>query len=246
MFCEIDYLAVDDIWFFGDTLALGASASQTFHITTQRAVDSIVTPTVTTDYVVTAGSVAAFTATKVAAQKVDITITAGAGGVTLDGPGGSTTGPQVRATILAPGYREVARQTAAPSSVYANRRRSLLLNDAGVLSHISQPSAQALVDAAANYYSEGRPTISLEIMNRDAARVDQMITRDISDRITIHAGSNEFNGDAWIEQLNYSITEGGRIARLGIATSRASVGAGYVENPALWDEAAWDEGVWGN
>jgi hypothetical protein len=239
-------LTVIPVWQYGQSLSLSASESRTWHAALELPIASVTTPTVTTDYVVTSGSVAAFTATKLYAAQIDITITAGGGGAVIDGPGGSTTGPQVRANTLIDGYTEWSGQTAAPHALYANRNRSLSLNDAGAWPWISQPTAQALCDAAANYYSEGRAIISLEIMNRDATRVGQLVAREISDRITIQAGSNEFNGDAWIEQLNYAISDGGRVARLGIVASRASVGAEYVENPALWDIGAWDEDPWGN
>lgn len=233
------------VWEYGETLTLGASQSLTLHIVTTDPMIEVEVPTVTTDYVVTSGSLSVFTATRYKANVIDIVITAGGGGVVLDGPGGSTRGPQVRAASLFTSYQELAAQTAAPVSIYTNRNRALDLNEAGVWPYISQPTAQALCDAAANYYSEGRPTISIVVMNRDAVRMNQMLQRDISDRIAIDAGANEFVGECWIEQLNYEIKDGGRVARLEMVTSRASLGPGYVESPALWDSGAWDEDVWG-
>lgn len=236
------------VWHFGETMTLGGGETRTIIAHLDNPIDAVTTPTVTTDYVVTSGSLSSYTATLLNANTVVLTFIAGGGGVVLDAPASATTGPQLRANELRESYEERAEQTAAPSPLFANRQRSLNLNEVGARAEISQPTAQALCDAAAAYYGEGRPTVSFEIVNRDSTRLDQIIQREISDRVHVDAGANEFAGDAWIEQLNYQITTGGRVARCGIVASRASsgTGGGYVENPALWDMDGWDEGLWGN
>lgn len=237
-----------EIWSHGQTLTLtgGQVFTQVIHL--DDPVSAVTTPVLTTDYVVTSGSLSSVTTELLNANTVILTWTAGGGGVVLDGPGGSTEGPQMRGDQMRLQFQETASQTADPSPYFASRQRSLDLGQIGARQEISQPTAQALCDAAAAYFYEGMPIISIEFANRDQTRIDEMLQREISDRITIDGGANEFSGEAWIEQINHAITVGGRVARTGFICSRAlrGTGGGYVENPGLWDEGAWDEALWGN
>ncbi len=236
------------VWTYGSSLTLTGGQVLEIFAHVDDPIYSVTAPVVTTDYAVTAGSLTSFNATLISATTVKLVITAGGGGVTLDGPSGSTTGPQLRANILWTYYKEQASQTTSADPLFASRTRSLSLNDAGARMEIPQATAQALCDAAAVYYSIGRPSVSFGIVNRDATRLAQIMQRQISDRVHVDTGPNEFAGDVWIEQLNYEITLGGRVARCGIVASRASsgTGGGYVENPAVWDTGEWDAGLWGN
>lgn len=230
------------VWEYGSSLTLAPSELRT--VIAKSGGDpwqSVQNVTVTTDYVVSAGSLVSVTTTVLTATSVAITFVAGGGGATLLGPASATTGIQLRAAEVTVTSEELVRQTVAIGT-FVTRAQSLDLTQEGARAEISKASAQALADAAAEYYREARPTVSIEIVNVTADQLEQILTREVSDRITINEGPNGFMGDIWIEQITHVVTIGGRLHRCGIVGSKA---LDFTASPATWDAGLWNSGNWG-
>lgn len=231
------------IWEYGEPLVLGPSELRTVFAHGSDPWSSVEVVTNVTDYVVSAGGLLSVTtnASGATANTAVITFVATAAGATILGPGSATSGFQIRGNAVTVVSEETVYQDAT-FSIGVTRVRSMNLADEGARQEISKPTAIALANAAAEYYREARPTISIEFVNASAAILEQMLAREISDRITIHAGANEFQGDIWIEQINFGISIGGRLTRMGIIGSKAQ---SFTASPALWDSGLWDTGTWG-
>lgn len=222
-----------------DSLSFGVSEVQTFEFVTADPIATVTAPVVTTDYVVDSGSIASTSVVITSARTMTVTITAGGGGAVISGPGTSTTGFQVRGHLYIVLNEQVVTQTVDAGS--SPRVKTLDLTEQGAWPCVSAPTAQTLVNAAAEYYRESRPTISIELTNKDWRCVEEMVSRQISDRVSIYAGPNEFQGDIWIEQINHEVTEGGLVARFGIVGSKAS---DFTASPGLWNSGLWDTAPW--
>ena len=69
--------------------------------------------------------------------------------------------------------------------------------------------AQDLVDYAIGKYKNPRAELSMAIMNQDSATLTQMLSREISDRITIVNTELGVNGDYFIDYLEHDISMSG-------------------------------------
>lgn len=130
----------------------------------------------------------------------------------------------------------------ASGEVWARRTQTLDLGEAGARAEISASTALSLCNAAANYYSEPRPVIHFEAANVSGAMLDQILLREISDRITVQEGANGFNGDVWIESIQHSVDWSDQIHRWVVMGAKA---LDFTTSPGLWDIDTWDDAEWG-
>ena len=92
------------------------------------------------------------------------------------------------------------------------------------------------------YYKDPVPLIKVTIKNVSAALVTQMLTRHISDRITVVNSASGLNTDCFINKVEYTVEEGehGRLWVM-VLTVEKVVGAREF---SMWDDAEWDAGQW--
>jgi hypothetical protein len=229
------------VWNYGQSLVLSASESKTI-IARSSAGDpwqSVSNVTVTTDYVVSAGSLVSVTTTQLTATAVAIAFVAGGGGATVLGPASATTGPQLRAVAVPVVSTERIVQSVAGSSLLTTTR-SLALQEAGASRELASASAQALVDAAAAYYRDPRPMVTIAVMNGSAEELEQCLLREISDRIAIVEEQTGVAHEFWVEAIHLAGMSGG-LVRADLVCAKAL----DTFTPGLWDEALWNVGLWG-
>lgn len=228
------------VWEYGAVLSLAANETKIVYaeLRGEDPVSSYTNLTVTTDYVVTAGSLVSVTTAWPSANLGMFTFVAGASGATVAGPASATTGPQARAARLSETSSQRITQTVSGSTLLSSTRTLDLTPTSGVIH--SAAGAQSLVDAAVTYYRDPRPTISIGLAGSSVAMAQECCDREISDRITIQESQTGFEGDVWIEQIIWRL-DSGALIRAGFVCSRVLDAA----TPALWDTGLWDTDVWG-
>lgn len=233
--------ATAKIWQFGSVLTLAGSETRTIIVKLNDPIQAVTDCTDTTDYVVTAGSLESVTTTLLSATAVSIVFKATSSGATVAGPASATTGPQLRGqSVTVQSEQEIV--VSASGEVWARRTQTLDLGEAGARAEISSSTALSLCNAAANYYSEPRPVIHFEAANVSGAMLDQILLREISDRITVQEGANGFNGDVWIESIQHSVDWSDQIHRWVVMGAKA---LDFTTSPGLWDIDTWDDAEWG-
>jgi len=71
--------------------------------------------------------------------------------------------------------------------------------------------AQDLVDYAIGKYKDPRAELSMTIMNQDSATLTQILSREISDRITVINDKLGVDGDYFIDYMEHDISMGGKL-----------------------------------
>lgn len=234
--------AASAVWAYGSLLSLSPGQTASIIATSQNDPwTGVVTPAATTDYVVTAGSLASVTATQITATAVVLTFTAGGSGATVAGPASVTTGPQLRAQpVSVVGKQRVSQtiDTSASVAAYGERPPD---SSFSILPTISVASAQSVVDALVTYAQADRAMVTVTIINRDFDHLWQQLTRQVSDRVTVVDDHLGLFGDIWIDQVSHAYDALGYDVRTTIVGSRTNDSLG----PALWDSGLWNIGLWG-
>lgn len=231
------------VWNYGTSLVLAASEVKTIfaHSSSGDPWSSISGVTVTTDYVVSAGSLTSVVTTQISATVVAITFTAGGGGATVLGPASATTGPQLRATAVPVVSTERIVQTASGSTLLTTTH-SLNLGDAGASKEMTAASGQSLVNAAAVYYRNPRAIVSIELVNSSWELLDQIGQLEVSDRIAIIEEQTGTASDFWVEQIRHQVDSGGIVHRCQLTCAKTL----DTFPPALWDSGLWGSGLRAN
>ena len=71
--------------------------------------------------------------------------------------------------------------------------------------------AQALVSYSIGKYKNPRAELSMAIMDQDAATLTQILSREISDRITVVNTKLGIDGDYFIDYLEHDISMSGKL-----------------------------------
>jgi len=224
-------------WQLGADLSLSGSETRVIFANMTDPLTNVQTVTVTTDYLVTLGSLTSVTTNQISATTVVITLVAGVGGATVTGPAGGN-GIQIRGkplTALADTYTKNDPVTVDVSQSIARfKKRSKSLTN---LREISYGLAQTLADLAAIYYKDPRPPMVVTIDNANSLHTEHQVLRKISDRIKIINNHTQFNGDVWINQIQQKIVKG-RLTTIWICEK-------VINNtPALWGQDLGPLNVW--
>jgi hypothetical protein len=227
------------IWQLGQNLILssGTVAKLVVKHTVAGAVGSTgqifqaaITPVAPTDYTVIAGSVASVAIDRTAGLSLTLTITAGAGGVTI-------TALQLRATPV-PAQAVEVRETIDTTASVAKFGTRTYSDD--VWPEIDLNVAQDFANAIVGAYQTPRASATLTIRGDDPTHLEQCLTREVSDRITVVNAQIGLNSDCTIERIGHSIA-GQRSHTTAFGVEKASTGI----LPLIWDFGRWDQNVWG-
>jgi hypothetical protein len=234
------------IWQLGQTLVLppGATAKFVVRHTVAGAVgqagqifQSAIAPVDPTDYTVIAGGVASVAIDRTAGLSLTLTITAVAGGGILGGGGATITGLQLRASPV-PAQAVEVRETIDTSASVA--KYGLRPYAADLWPEIDLGVAQDFANAIVGAYSAPRPTATLTIRGDDPAHLEQCLTREVSDRITVVNAQTGLNADCTIERIGHSI-RGQRSHTTTFGVEKVAPGA----LPMIFDYGKFDFNVFG-
>jgi hypothetical protein len=233
--------ALGMVWQYGSVLNLTAGQQRTIIARPQDPFMNAVSPAVTTDYVVSAGS-ATVTLTYTSGLVAFISITAGGGGCTISGPAADPArGLQLRAQPLSILSQSVVQST-LPMTSSAETYLGLQTLALGGWPEIDVASAEAVCDAWVERYNVERPQIIMTVRAGDRKHLEQIIHREVSDRVTIRERNTGLNGDVWIESREITaVGAGGRALAVTWGTEQVAVTTGdlWDASTTLWDSAHW-------
>lgn len=113
------------------------------------------------------------------------------------------------------GGQKVIREDAA--SVTAMRG---VRNYAPSIPWVGSHDAEAIADLVLGQRATRLPTITFDVVNGNADQLMQILSRDISDRITAIDSESGVNGDFFIESIKHSITDDGNTHRVTFACEK--------------------------
>ena len=226
------------IWTLGATIAL--AANETKKITVRQAdrkpFKTAINPTASPDYTVDSGSVTSITLDRVSGSSAELTIVAGASGVTLSGL-------QVRAqswNVDGTGDGTDIKNTVDAATSIAKYGERGLPERIKIREEIALVSAQDLTNAYVGFHDEERPTSRFKVYgNRNATAMTAALPMEISDRVRLNLTAGNIDINAHIEQIEHRVTRGPlHETILGVEKATAS-------QPWIWDTSTWDgEDVW--
>lgn len=167
----------------GETVELEASASDPFI--------AAITPVAGTDYTVSGGTLVV-SLTRTSGQSTGVRLTA-VGAVTVSGL-------QLRATSL-PQASTTKILQADPSSVSAHGERTYQQQ----VPWVNSADALAVAQLVIAHYATRRPTVKLRVASCDDEHFVQVVTRTISDRITIVNGELGLNSGFFVETVTHTV-----------------------------------------
>ncbi len=225
------------IWTYGTTLTLGASEVKTITAKLQSDPAKAIVCTNGVDVTVSAGSIASSTINRTSGQVITITLTAGAGGATVNLLQLRGTSAAVSATIT------VSNLSDQSDSITKYGSRPLPAS-VSMLTDISVAAAEGLADAIVQRYNEPLATVDMTLVNVDGSHLSEQLSRQVSDRVTIVETQTGLNNDFWIERIGHSIQMAGKRHVTVFGCAKVALSADDIY---LWDDAAavFDTALWG-
>jgi len=196
-----------ELWRLEETPSIPVGETLTWWGDSQYFVDAWVTPASTTDY--TANSLANGLGTDMTAD-IAITTTKFAKTIKLAITNNGTV-PAFITLLKARGtyyddQTKVTRKAEDTTSQTAYQKRTLTF-DGKYMDDADQ--AQDLADYAIGKYKDPRAELSMTIQNQDASTLTQILSREISDRITVVNTKLGVSGDYFIDYMEHDISMSG-------------------------------------
>jgi hypothetical protein len=227
------------LWQFGAVITLAAGESRSFQIrpSTADPIGSIVAPVLSTDYTVSAGSLASATFDRTSGPFVTLTLVAGAGGATVAGPTADpTTGIQVRgrlARVTATTQVTNTIDTSASRARYGPKPYTL-----GTLAEIDFNTLQDFTNAVVGQNQTPRPLRTVEVPLVTDTNLVTTLPREIGDRVRIVNARESFDREMLVEYVRHEWPPTG--------VPRAFLGCEAAVNAdwGFWDQGLWDVALW--
>lgn len=233
--------ALAPVWAYGGDLTLSAGQVLTLFVRPQDPFQAAVTPALTTDYTVSSGA-ATVTLTYTSGFLAIITLTAGGAGAVVRGPAAAPGGGlQLRAQPLTKAAELTAVSTLSTTSSAATYLGIQTLAVAG-WPEVDIAMASAVCDSWVARYNVQRPTVTLGIRAVDVQHFQEIVQRQVSDRIRLVERNTGIAADAWIEARHIELSGfGGRACMAVWACELCDHLSGDVwdGSTTLWDLAHW-------
>lgn len=231
--------ATQEVWAYNGSIVLAANETVVIFAKTSNPVSSITTPVVTTDYTTTF-ALAAVSVTEIGGTTIALTLTASASGATVGPPAGGT-GIRIRATPVTLVGTIDAEPTLDVTASQAEFGVRSLPSSLSIWRTMSPAVASGLADAYLLQYRDPRPILKITLQNRTGAILQQMLTREISDRIHVvdQNGLSGVDMDVQIRNIKF-VYRGEWLQRVEFGCEKI-----VEQDWGLWDVAQWDIDVWG-
>ena len=185
-----------ELWRLEETPSIPVGETVTYWGESDYLVDAWVTPVITTDYTAT-GTISVVTTKFAKTIKLDIENT--------DSVPVTITLLKARGTWY-DNLTKVTRKAEDTDSQTAYQKRTL---EIGGQYMDDTDQAQDLVDYAIGKYKDPRAELSMTITNQDSATLTQILSREISDRITVVNTKLGVNGHYFIDYMEHDISMSG-------------------------------------
>ncbi len=187
------------------------------------------------DYVLASGSIASITLSRTSGADCVLTITAGASGALIEGL-------QVRGQLVTvTATTQVTNTVDASDSIadYGDRPFKPTTRK-----EMSQSFAQSYCDDTVSYYKDPKVNVQVQMLGFDDALLEQMVSLDVSHRVTITDSHSGLNKDFYIEKVKHDYDEFNLYTTFFCEEAGdATVGGG--SDVGIWDEGLWDDSSWG-
>jgi hypothetical protein len=227
------------IWTYGTTLAPAAGGT-TLIIRPSDPFSGAVVPVAGVDYTVAGGTVSVSLSAS-SGFVAFLTISATSGTPIVSGlqlrAQPWTTAAEATAQNVVDASESIARFSVIPGQLIP---RVLSLNG---WPEVDQATASAVCDAWVLRYMVQRPAVTIEVRNVDGPHTAAILTRAVSDRVTLHERNTGLAADCWINEITRTVA--------GVRGSdvRAVLGCEKVDEVSgdLWDAVTtlWDVSHWG-
>jgi hypothetical protein len=204
--CEMETIvrttaaAPSQVWEYGQTLNLAPGQTKELVVQSGSPFQAAINPTSSDgDYVVAAGGISTNTLDRQSGANCTLTMTATTNGATI-------TDLQVRAYPLTDSDATLMRSTEASSgsqAIYGEQRYEWPGRP-----DIEPLVAQDFANVVVQQYQSPRPTISLKLVGMTSERIEECLSREISDRVQVEESQTGLNSPCYIEQIKHSIRDG--------------------------------------
>lgn len=161
----------------------------------------VVSDTLTGDYVLLVGAVTV-TLSRDSGLACILTLTAGGGGALVQGMRLRATPLPVARTV------QIVQEDAASVATFTRQKWD------GEAPWANQYDALAVAQRIVAVYSQPRPSVTFSVANANAAHLTAILTRKISDRITVRNDELGLNADFFVESITHTIVKNGLIHTL--------------------------------
>lgn len=193
--------SVSVVWSLGSTVSLASGETRKYLATSSDPFTGALF-VAATDYTVTAGSLTTASLNRTSGTNVTITLTASAVGATV-------TGVQLRAQPVTTSNTTVVTNVVDTSS--SKTKYGVKPFDISpVRNEISVNVAQDLVDAIAGRQQDPRPIVLLDMNNGTDSRTTQVLSREISDCVTVVETQTGIDDTYWINHIAHNIGQAGK------------------------------------
>ena len=224
------------IWKYGSDITLATNEQRTLYARPTTPYD-----TAQLQYTVSSGS-ATIGATYDSGFLVILNLQAGASGAVIRGPVTDLTGGiQVTGRPYTVASETIAQSSLDPADSVA-AYGSLQTLDVGGWPEMDPGMAAGVCDAWVRRYRVARPKVVIGFRAYDAASLEQVVQREVSDRITVHETNTGLARDLWIEgrKLLVAAPAGQRLeAQWTCEVTSEIVGS-------RWESGLWDSATWGD
>lgn len=187
--------AQETIWQLESPIGFTANENKSFIVEVSDPFMNAVEPVSGTDYTVIAGTITSSSLSRTSGASTTITLGAGSGGAQISNL-------QLRAIPVKVAY---TTQVAAsdPVSIADYGPRSF----PGDLPFCNQYDAQAVLDTAVQMRAQPLPVVTARfIIGNQLIQAAQILSRDLSDRVTIVESETVLNDDFYVESLGHDFT----------------------------------------
>lgn len=191
---------LEDVWTMSGTKVVPDGATVPVIVSATDPFRGAVAPVAGVDIVSTGGAVTA-TLTQTSGQSTTILLKSTGGTSTITSLKLRAYPVSVRTTEL------VKAEDPTSQSRYGIRTWPSLREPAWA----SLPDAQAIADLILAQRAQRIPTVRIEVANRSDAAVTQQLTRNLSDRIRLTIPTADLDSEFFIERIEHTIDEGGRV-----------------------------------
>lgn len=224
--------ALAAVWTYGTTLTLIPGEVRNIVIRTSDPFTAAVTPSSGTDYTLTSGSVTP-TLDRTSGIQVTLTLTAGSSGAVL-------TGLQLRAqSVPVTNSYAIANTISAASSITDYGERPYRAS--GLYEEIDPNVLLDFANAVVAQNKDPRSVVTFSVVNGDATRLLEQLTREPGDRVTLIESQTGVSADFWIERVAQELPGGGDVFE-----TRFGARAVTELQVARWSSDASPYNVWSN
>ena len=191
-----------------ETIAIPSGGNVTFTVQASDPFIGAVTPVAGVHFNQQTGTTTA-SLSRTTGQSTTITYTDSGGGSIISGMWLEA----IPVTVT--GTTQISQQDSASAAAYGTR------GSGTDLGWCSVQDAAAVISLLLARYAQRRPTITIPVYNLKPARLTQMLSRDLSDRVTLTDTILGFSAGCFIEKISYSVSEGGKVMQAQFACEKA-------------------------